>query len=166
MRYLTVDELVYVNQQVVTGEAIHTIVEGKRAVRDMGLLEAAAARPEASAFGEDAYPTLTEKAAVLLHGITRNHPFADGNKRTATVAALFMLAVNGQQVTWSAEAALEWIVAVAEGKQTVEAFVGWLAAVTVDAGAPLTEPDANRDAALIATLISQHAWLLGELAGR
>ena len=51
MRYVTVDELVYINQQVVTGEAIHSIVEGKRAVRDMGLLEAAAARPIASAFG-------------------------------------------------------------------------------------------------------------------
>ena len=61
MRYVTVDELVYINEQVVTGEAIHSIVEGKRAVRDMGLLEAAAARPMASAFGEDAYMTLGRK---------------------------------------------------------------------------------------------------------
>jgi len=163
VRYVTVDELVYINEQVVTGEAIHTIVEGKRAVRDIGLLAAAAARPEASAFGEDAYPTLNEKAAVLLHGITRNHPFADGNKRTATVAALFMLAVNGQQVTWAAEAALEWIVALAEGKRTAVAFAEWLP--TTPAVANL-EPDANRDAALIATLVHEHDWLLTELAGR
>ena len=108
MRYVTVDELVYINEQVVTGEAIHSIVKGKRAVRDMGLLEAAAARPMASAFGEDAYLTLGEKVAVLLHSVARNHAFADGNKRTATVAALFMrswigliLAVSSAARSWN-----------------------------------------------------------------
>lgn len=167
MRYVTVDELVYINEQVVTGEAIHTIVEGKRAVRDMGLLEAAAARPEASAFGEDAYPTLGEKVAVLLHAIARNHPFADGNKRTATVAMLFMLKVNGWQMAWDETAALTWIVDVAEGKRTAEAFAGWLADVSKeDNHALLHEPDAARDSALIAQIISDHAWLLTELATR
>jgi death-on-curing protein len=163
MRYVTVDELVYINQQVVTGEAIHSIVEGKRAVRDMGLLEAAAARPMASAFGQDAYITLAEKAAVLLHSLARNHPFADGNKRTATVAALFMLAINGQQVTWDDQEALSWIVAIAEGKQPPEAFAVWLPTQAVDA---MPEPDAERDSALIAQLTTTHAWLLNELAGQ
>lgn len=163
MRYVTVDELVYINQQVVTGEAIHSIVEGKRAVRDMGLLEAAAARPMASAFGQDAYETLAEKAAVLLHSLARNHPFADGNKRTAAVAALFMLAVNGQRVTWDDQEALSWIIAIAEGKQTPEAFAAWLPTEPSDA-AP--EPDAERDTALLSRLITTHAWLLAELAER
>lgn len=162
-RYVTVDELVYINEQVVTGEAIHSIVEGKRAVRDMGLLEAAAARPMASAFGTDAYPTLDEKAAVLLHSLARNHPFADGNKRTATVAALFMLAVNGQQVIWDEQEALTWIVAIAEGKQSPEAFATWLQTETTEA---LPEADAVRDSALIASIIGHHAWLLAELAGQ
>jgi death-on-curing protein len=163
MRYVTVDELVYINEQVVTGEAIHSIVEGKRAVRDMGLLEAAAARPMASAFGQDAYMTLGEKAAVLLHSLARNHPFADGNKRTATVAALFMLAVNGQQVTWDDNEALSWIIAIAEGKQTPEAFAAWL---PTEASASLPEAEAARDSALISHLISKHEWLLTELAGK
>jgi death on curing protein len=163
MRYVTVDELVYINEQVVTGEAIHSIVEGKRAVRDMGLLEAAAARPMASAFGQDAYETLGEKAAVLLHSVARNHAFADGNKRTATVAALFMLAVNGQRVTWDDSEALTWIIAIAEGKQTPEAFAAWLPTET---GETLPDADAARDSALIAQLAERHAWLLAELAGR
>jgi death on curing protein len=163
MRYVTVDELVYINEQVVTGEAIHSIVEGKRAVRDMGLLEAAAARPMASAFGQDAYMTLGEKAAVLLHSLARNHPFADGNKRTATVAALFMLAVNGEQVTWDDHEALSWIIAIAEGKQTPEAFAAWL---PTEASAPIPEADAERDSTLITRLISKHEWLLNELAGK
>ena len=163
MRYVTVDELVYINEQVVTGEAIHSIVEGKRAVRDMGLLEAAAARPMASAFGEDAYLTLGEKAAVLLHSVARNHPFADGNKRTATVAGLFMLAVNGQQVTWDDNEALSWIIAIAEGKQTPEAFAAWL---PTEASEPTPEADSARDSALIGKLIGRHEWLLTELAGK
>ena len=163
MRYVTVDELVYINQQVVTGEAIHSIVEGKRAVRDIGLLEAAAARPMASAFGEDAYLTLGEKAAVLLHSVARNHAFADGNKRTATVAALFMLAVNGQNATWDDNEALSWIIAIAEGKQTPEAFAAWL---PTEASNPTPEADAARDSELLAQLISTHDTLLVELASR
>jgi len=163
MRYVTVDELVYINEQVVTEEAIHSIVEGKRAVRDMGLLEAAAARPMASAFGQDAYLTLGEKAAVLLHSVARNHAFADGNKRTATVAALFMLAVNGQQVTRDDAEALSWIIAIAEGKQTPEAFAAWL---PTEASEPTPEADAVRDTELIKQLISTHNALLVELAGK
>lgn len=163
LRYVSVDELVYINEQVVTGEAIHTIVEGKRAVRDMGLLEAAAARPEASAFGEDAYPTLNEKAAVLLHAITRNHPFADGNKRTATVAMLYMMTVNGRWVTWNLNEALGWIVDVAEGKRTAQAFADWLPSVEAVA---TPEPDAENDPILIAHLIYENQWLLTELATR
>ena len=60
----------------------------------------AAARPASSAFGEDAFPTLPEKAAVLLHAIARNHPFADGNKRTAWVVARLFLALNGKKLTF------------------------------------------------------------------
>jgi len=163
MRYVTVDELVYINQQVATGEAIHSIVEGKRAVRDMGLLEAAAARPMASAFGEDAYLTLGEKTAVLLHSVARNHPFADGNKRTATVAALFMLAVNGERVTWDDNEALSWIIAIAEGKQTPEAFAAWL---PTEASEAMPDADAAADTALLTRLIAKHNWLLVELAGK
>jgi death on curing protein len=50
-------------------------------VRDFGLLSAAATRPPASAFGEEAYPDPWVKAAVLLHSLTCNRPFVDGNKR-------------------------------------------------------------------------------------
>jgi len=117
----------------------------------------------ASAFGEDAYLTLGEKAAVLLHSVARNHAFADGNKRTATVATLFMLAVNGQQVTWDDNEALSWIIAIAEGKQTPEAFAAWL---PTEASDPTPEPDATRDSTLITRLITTHGWLLTELASR
>lgn len=50
-------------------------------LRDGGLLESALYRPSTIAFGTDAYPSLLEKAAALLHSLVTNHPFVDGNKR-------------------------------------------------------------------------------------
>ncbi len=161
IRYLTVDELVYINEQIRAEDVIHTIVEGKRAVREMGRLEAAAARPLASAFGADAYPTLPEKAAALLHSITRNHPFADGNKRTGTTALIFFLEVNGQAPAWDAQEALRQIVALAEGYVEMEAFAEWL---PLQPGAPHLEPDHARDVAHLTRIMQDHRWLLDELA--
>jgi death on curing protein len=163
VRYVTLDELVYINEQVLADQPIHTIVEGKRAVRDMSLLESAVGRPQQSIFGADAFPTLPEKAAALLHAIARNHPFADGNKRTAALAALFMLLVNGARVEWDAAQALEWIVGLAEGRQTVAGFAVWLPLHT---GEAILAAQAEADMATIRDLMTAHEWLLRELAGR
>ena len=64
-------------------------------VRDVGLLESAIARPQASAFGEDAYPDLFRKAAALLESLARNHALIDGNKRLAWVATRYFSIRNG-----------------------------------------------------------------------
>ena len=71
-------------------------------VRDVGLLGAAAARPEASAFGEDAYPDVWTKAAALLHSIVNNHPLIDGNKRLSWLAASVFLELNDASVRMAA----------------------------------------------------------------
>jgi death-on-curing protein len=162
-RYLTADELIYINEQMPAQVPIHSILQGKQKVRDMDLLEAAVGRPMQSVFGEDAYPTLPEKAAALLHSIARNHPFADGNKRTATVAALFMLRVNGWTVNWQPEAALEAIMQMAEGRMAVSDFAAWLSLVPTT---PYPEQDAEIDMQLIAQILRDHHWLLAELAKR
>lgn len=65
------------------------------AVSDEGLLQSAIARPQTSVMGEDAYPTLWDKAAALLHSLARNHAFVDGNKRTAWASAWAFLRLNG-----------------------------------------------------------------------
>jgi len=67
-------------------------------IRDIGLLESALARPQASAFGVDAYASLHEKAAALLESLARNHALVDGNKRLAWVATRLFLIVNGFDV--------------------------------------------------------------------
>jgi death-on-curing protein len=69
-------------------------VGGPPKVRDHGLLAAAAARPETSVFGQDAYPTLAEKAAALLHSLCANHALVDGNKRLAWMAAVTLVWLN------------------------------------------------------------------------
>jgi death on curing protein len=63
-------------------------------VRDHGLLESAAARPQASVFGTDAYPDVRVKAAALGHSLIRNHPLLDGNKRLGWVAMRTFLELN------------------------------------------------------------------------
>ncbi len=64
-------------------------------IRDIGLLGSAAARPQTTAFGEDAYPDLLSKAAALLQSIVNNHALVDGNKRLGWLAIAVFLELNG-----------------------------------------------------------------------
>ena len=107
MIYLSYAELVYVAERAIGQPAL---------IRDAGLLEAAAARPQATVFGSDAYPTLTEKAAALVHSIARNHALVDGNKRLALAGLIAFLGVNGRRLTMSNDEAYAFIVAVASGE--------------------------------------------------
>jgi death-on-curing protein len=85
-------------------------------VRDLGLLEAAAARAQASAYGRDAYPTVHAKAAAVLHSLARNHPLVDGNKRLALAATLAFYGLNGLRLTITNDEAYELVIAVAVGE--------------------------------------------------
>ncbi len=85
------------------------------AVRDYGLLEASAARPRASAFGEDAYPDLDLKAAALLQSLVANHALVDGNKRLGWVACRLFYALNGEGLAAETQQAVDLVMAIAEG---------------------------------------------------
>ncbi len=160
MRYLTLSELIYINGKVLNNPQI---LSGQQKIREQALLEAAVARPAASVFGEDAYPTLSDKVAALVHSITRNHPFTDGNKRTATIAAIFMFEVNGRRVAWQPEEALAMIVGVAEGKRDVNSLAQWF---PLEPGEESPQEDAEKDMLSIARIIDEHRWLLDELSKR
>ncbi len=95
------------------------------AVADYGLLDSAVARPRATAFGLDAYPTLLTKAAALMQSLARNHPLVDGNKRTAWAAAWTFLTINGTELSSSfdIDAAELLVLGVATGTEdSVEAI--------------------------------------------
>jgi death-on-curing protein len=84
-------------------------------VRDAGLLEGAAARPQATVGGADAYPDLVTKAAALLHSLARNHPLLDGNKRLALAALVVFLGVNGVRLRATNDDAHDLVMSVATG---------------------------------------------------
>lgn len=95
-------------------------------VRDIGLLESAAARPRASAFGEPAYPTFEEQAAALMHSLARNHPLVDGNKRLAWAATRVFHLLNGRDLEYSVDEAEEFVLSVARGELEVPQIADWL----------------------------------------
>jgi len=82
--FLTLDDLLYLAGDIGVGP-----------VRDVGLLESAAARPQTTLMGADAYPDLAVKAAALLHSLVCNHALADGNKRLGWLACAVFLDING-----------------------------------------------------------------------
>ena len=85
-------------------------------LRDVGLLEAAASRPRASAFGEDAYPDLWTKAGALLQSVVKSHPLVDGNKRLGWLATATFLELNGIEVAQATnDDVYELVVRVAAG---------------------------------------------------
>ena len=105
MIHLDLDDLLHV--------AARTL--GEVQVRDAGLLASALARPRATAFGEDAYPSVHGKAAALLHSLARNHALVDGNTRLALAATIAFYGLNGLRLTLSNDEAYDLVIAVAAG---------------------------------------------------
>ena len=105
MIYLDLEDLLHVARRI-----LPTLE-----VRDVGLLESATARPQSSAFGEDAYTSIHSKAAALLHSIARNHALVDGNKRLSLAAVLAFYGLNGVRMTLTNDEAYDLVVDVAAG---------------------------------------------------
>jgi death-on-curing protein len=89
---------VYLDIEDLLAAAAAALAPVQPKIRDIGLLESALARPQARAFGVDAYASLPEKAAALLESLARSHALVDGNKRLAWVATRLFLIVNGFDV--------------------------------------------------------------------
>jgi death on curing protein len=96
------------------------------AVRDAGLLAAAAGRPHVTVFGDDAYPTFESKAAALLHSLVRNHALVDGNKRLAWAATRVFCLLNGRDITYTVDEAEALMLAAAAGGLDVPDIATWL----------------------------------------
>ncbi len=101
-------------------EDVLILVEDLRVgpLNDIGLLDAAVHRPRASVFGEDAYPPLMEKAAVLLESVVRNHALVDGNKRLGWLATVVFLGLNGVAIEAPDDDAYDMVGALASGSIT------------------------------------------------
>jgi death-on-curing protein len=96
---------------------------GGTGVRDQGMLESALARPiNAWSYGVDDPAAL---AAAYAFGVARNHPFVDGNKRTAWVLARLFLALNGHRADFTADAAITAMLVLAAGELSEEEMADW-----------------------------------------
>ncbi|MQA35956.1 type II toxin-antitoxin system death-on-curing family toxin [Modestobacter roseus] len=124
VEYLQLDDLLALVRALRTGP-----------VRDVGLLSAAAARPQATVFGEEAYPTVPQKAAALLHSLVGNHALVDGNKRLGWLATVVFLDLNGHAPDLDDEAAFVLVMDVAAGGAEVAEIADRLRAVPIGRGA-------------------------------
>jgi death-on-curing protein len=119
--FLTLDEALLIHADQVRRYG------GSHGVRDLGLLSSALAMPEASLGGLYLHPSLAEMAAAYLFHIAQNHPFLDGNKRSALAAALAFLWLNDQRLDADEDELTDLVMGVAAGrvgKAEVAVFIG------------------------------------------
>lgn len=103
-------------------------------IRDIGLLGSAVARPQTSAFGQDAYPEIWTKAAALLQSIVNNHALIDGNKRLGWLATAVFLEINDISVVHIAnDDVFEFVMWVASSNPTFELITERLKALVTEA---------------------------------
>ena len=118
-RYITVEELLAYHHELM-------LQHGQQAIllsRDK--LEAAIARPQTVVFGEEAFATVAEKAAVLLQSILIGHPFSDGNKRAGAAAMLAFLELSGATMPDDSDELYDFVIAVTTGElREVEDIAG------------------------------------------
>ena len=114
------------------GLVIHDrIVEeigGIHGVRDENLLHSAVMRPQIAFGGNDMYPDIWHKAAILMEGIAVFHPFSDGNKRTSITATSAFLFRNRFEITLPIQATEDFVLKVAQKQLTIEEIASWLEA--------------------------------------
>ena len=121
MNYLTAAQVLFIHGRLIVETG------GASGIRDLELLEAAVARPQATFDGEDIYADLATKAAALMASLVGNHPFVDGNKRVGIAAAAIFLQRNGLRLVATIEAVEAFTLAVAQGHMTVEEIAAWFA---------------------------------------
>lgn len=88
MKFLSAEQVLFIHARVISETG------GSHGLRDIGLLQSAVARPNATFDGEELYSSTFEKAAALMHSLIKNHPFIDGNKRVGVLSAIVFLNNN------------------------------------------------------------------------
>ncbi len=119
VRYLSLEDLLALADDL-----------GQLVVRDVGLLDSAAHRPQSTVFGEDAYESIHQKAAVLLESILTNHPLVDGNKRLGWLSVYAFYGLNGYTLDAPDDAAYDLVIGVASGdvgyRLAADALAEWV----------------------------------------
>lgn len=112
MRYLKTEEVMFTHDTIIDKDG------GSYGIRDLGLLLSALEIPKSEMFGHCLHPTVFDKAAAYLFHIVSNHPFIDGNKRTAMTCALSFLSINGVELDIKYKVISNFVIDIANGKLT------------------------------------------------
>ena len=124
MNYLTSEQVLFLHDRLIEETG------GSHGLRDLGGLESALARPQASFGGADLHPGVMSKAAALMDAIVRNHPFVDGNKRAGIATAALFLQRNGYRLTATNPALEAFTMHVTTAKPDIEEIATWFRAHT------------------------------------
>ena len=120
MKYLSPQQILFIHDQTVN------LTGGALGIRDLGLVESAAYRPQATFDGKDLYKTIFDKAASLLESLLKNHPFIDGNKRTALASAALFLKINDFYLINKHDEEVDFVIKVENQTLTFEQISKWL----------------------------------------
>ncbi len=120
INYLNVPQVLAIHDQAVRRFG------GSFGVRDIGLVESAIARPRATYDGNDLYRDIFDKTAALLQSLLKNHPFVDGNKRTALSSAGIFLKMNGYSLQNKHEEEVKFAIKVDNEHLSLEEISSWL----------------------------------------
>ena len=119
MIYLSSEQVLFIHSRIID------LTGGAHGCRDLGLLQSAVSRPKATFGGRELYPELFHKTAALMESIACNHPFIDGNKRTAIVSAGLFLEKNGYRLRATQKELERFTLSVAVRKPQFEKLVAW-----------------------------------------
>ena len=125
MKYLTAEQILFIHARIIDETG------GAHGIRDVGLLQSAAARPKATFGGDELYPDIFSKAAALMASLAKNRPFMDGNKRTAAASTGLFLQVDGLLLEAPQTTLEQFALTIAVGKLAPGEAIAWLKKYTV-----------------------------------
>lgn len=118
--YISLDEVLAIHDDMVERYG------GSFGIRDLGLIQSAIARPQATFGGDDLYPTIIDKAAALFHSLIFNHAFTDGNKRTSLTSTARFLHLNGYELNADDRELIDFPLSVENKHLDIEEISKWL----------------------------------------
>ena len=120
IKYLTLVDVIAIHDNMVS------LYGGSLGIRDLGLVESAISRPQATFGGQDLYPTIFLKAAALFHSLMFNHAFVDGNKRTTITTTARFLSINGHELIATDREFVDFPLKVENNHLSFEEIAKWL----------------------------------------
>jgi death-on-curing protein len=119
VKYLTAEQVLFIHSRLINETG------GSHGIRDLGLLQSAVLRPKVTFEGKDLYPGIFQKAAVFMESLAKNHPFVDGNKRTAISSTGLFLRINSYHLETSQKELEDFTLKMVTGKVDHGDAVKW-----------------------------------------